>query len=76
MEPLTYLGSTSQFSRIGPGVIIKSPMKVWTGNSNHKKLGEENASAIDIEQRILKKLGHHHRIVPFVRPSNDITAAS
>jgi hypothetical protein len=76
MEPLTYLGSTSQFSRIGPGIIVKSPMKIWKGNSNHKKLEEENASAIDIEQRILKKLGRHRRIVPFVHPSNDTMAAS
>lgn len=76
MESLPYLGSTSQFSRIRPGVIVKLPVEVWKGNPNHEKLEEENARAIAIERQILKKLSPHPRIVPFVCPFNHTVAAS
>lgn len=63
-----YRGSTSDFSRLSSGVIVKSPMKVWAGNPNRKRLEDENEKAISIERRILEKLGSHPRIVPFVHP--------
>ncbi|KAF2195603.1 kinase-like protein [Zopfia rhizophila CBS 207.26] len=66
MKPLTYRGSTSDFFRIGPGVIVKSPMKVWVKNPNHKKLEEEMERAISFERRVLEKLGSHPRIVPYL----------
>jgi hypothetical protein len=68
MESLTYRGSTSEFSRFDSGIIIKSPMKVWAGNPNSKKLEEEMEKAISFERRILEKLDSHPRIVPFVQP--------
>ncbi len=70
MESLTYHGSTSDFSRFNSGIIVKSPMKVWAGNPNYKKLEEEMEKAISFERRILEKLGSHPRIVPFVHPPN------
>jgi hypothetical protein len=68
MEPLKYRGSTSDFSRFNSGIIVKSPMKVWAGNPNRKKLEDEMEEAISFERRILEKLGSHPRIVPFVHP--------
>jgi hypothetical protein len=68
MEPLMYRGSTSDFSRFNSSIIVKSPMKVWAGNPNCKKLEKEMEEAISFEQRILEKLGSHPRIVPFVHP--------
>jgi len=68
MESLTYRGSTSDFSRFDSAIIVKSPMKVWAGNPNCKKLEEEMEEAISFERRILEKLGSHPRIVPFVHP--------
>ncbi|KIV97856.1 hypothetical protein PV10_01560 [Exophiala mesophila] len=65
MEPLHYVSSTSQFSRIGPGLVVKAPMEVSKENPNHKQLEEHNAKAIDVEAQILKRLGRHPRIVPF-----------
>jgi hypothetical protein len=70
MESLTYRGSTSDFSCFDSDIIVKSPMKVWAGNPNRKKLEEEMEKAITFERRILEKLGSHPRIVPFVYPSN------
>ncbi len=65
-----YRGSTSNFWRFDSDIIIKSPMKVWTGNPNCKKLEKEMEEAISFERRILEKLERHPRIVPFVHPSN------
>ncbi|KAH9218053.1 kinase-like domain-containing protein, partial [Leptodontidium sp. 2 PMI_412] len=66
MNSLTYRGSTSVFSRFDSGIIVKSPMKVWAGNPNCKKLEEEMEKAIFFERRILEKLGSHPRIVPYL----------
>jgi hypothetical protein len=71
MESLTYRGSTSDFSRLDSVIIIKSPMKVWPGNPNRKKLEKEMEEAISFERQILEKLGSHPRVVPFVhRPTS------
>ena len=69
MQRLSYLGSTADFFDAGDGVVIKSPMKIWSGNENRRALEAKNAEAISIEQKILERLGHHPRIVPFVLPS-------
>jgi serine/threonine protein kinase len=77
MESLTYRGSTSDFSRFALGIVVKSPMKVWAGNPNCKKLEEEMEDAISFERRILEKLGSHPRIVPFVHsPTSQATTLS
>ncbi|CZT13927.1 uncharacterized protein RAG0_17513 [Rhynchosporium agropyri] len=66
MESLSYRGSTSNFSRFESGIVVKSPMKIWAGNPNHKKLEIEREEAIAFERQILKKLGDHPRIVPYL----------
>ncbi|KAF2105676.1 kinase-like domain-containing protein [Lophiotrema nucula] len=66
MQRLPYLGSTSHLFGAGDGVVIKSPMKIWEGNANRKALEAENAKAFDIERKILERLGHHPRIVPYL----------
>ena len=76
MEPLHYVSSTSQFSRIGPGLVVKAPMEVSKENPDHKQLEEHNAKAIDVEAQILKRLGRHPRIVPFAKPPNETMASS
>jgi len=57
MEPLEYMGITSQFSRASPDHFIKSPMKVWRGNPNYQTREEENAKAIAIEAQIPEETG-------------------
>ncbi|CZS96270.1 uncharacterized protein RCO7_04970 [Rhynchosporium graminicola] len=66
MESLSYRGSTSNFSRFESGIVVKSPMKIWAGNPNHKKLEIEREEAIAFERQILEKLGDHPRIVPYL----------
>jgi serine/threonine protein kinase len=68
MKRLPYLGSTADFFSAGDGVVIKSPMSIWSGNENRHNLEAKNVEAISIERRILEELGHHPRIVPFVLP--------
>jgi hypothetical protein len=68
MQRLAYIGSTSHFFDGGNGVVIKSPMKIWEGNTNRQALEADNAEAFRIERRILERLGDHPRIVPFVLP--------
>jgi hypothetical protein len=62
MELLTYTGRTSQFFRKSPRCVLKSPTKLWKGESE-----DEFKTAFKIEAQILERLGHHPRIVPFVR---------
>ena len=69
MQRLSYLGSTADFFDAGDGVVIKSPMKICSGNENRRALEAKNAEAISFEQKILERLGHHPGIVPFVLPS-------
>jgi hypothetical protein len=57
MESLMYRGSTLDFSRFDSAIIIKSPMKIWAGNSKRKKLEEEMEAAILFERRIFEKIG-------------------
>jgi hypothetical protein len=64
MKRLPYLGSTADFF----SAVIKSPMKVWSGNPNWHSLEAKNVEAISIERQILERLGCHPRIVPFVLP--------
>lgn len=66
MECLPYIGSTSSFFRIGPGVIIKRPMKIDKTFLCREAFEKENQDAILIERKILEKLGKHPRIVPSV----------
>jgi hypothetical protein len=66
MKPLSYRGSTSDFFCVCPGVVVKSPMKVWAKNPNRKELEQEMERAISFERQVLIKLGSHPRIVPFV----------
>jgi hypothetical protein len=49
MESFTYRGSTSNFSRFNSGIVIKSPIKVWAGHPNRKKLEKEIEEAITFE---------------------------
>jgi serine/threonine protein kinase len=62
MEPLPYTGRTSQFFRLSLDRVLKSPTQLWKGDSE-----DEFRIAFKIETQILQRLGHHSRIVPFVR---------
>jgi hypothetical protein len=76
MQSLSYRGSSSDFYRIAEGVVLKAPMKVSEENPNREALERANMKAINIERQILETLGSHPRIVPFVRPYDDILLES
>ena len=62
MQKLEYIGSTSTFYRLRPGVIVKKPKTGWVDTQ-----GEEDCvRAINLEHQILQHLGSHENIVPYV----------
>ncbi|KAL9101971.1 MAG: hypothetical protein Q9163_002829 [Psora crenata] len=67
MDRLNWRGSTSQFERTAPGVILKAPMKFWMEHAE-PETRKEVEKAFFIEKQILERLGGHPRIVPFVHP--------
>jgi len=66
MVALKYNGSTSTFSRVRPGVILKSPTQVWKESSSYDQLTRKFALNFSIERRIYEKVGDHPTIVKFV----------
>ncbi|KAG9230401.1 kinase-like domain-containing protein [Amylocarpus encephaloides] len=60
MAALKYYGSTSSFSRVRPGVILKSPTQVW-----EEKLTKEFARNFLVKRQIFDRLSDHPRIVRF-----------
>ena len=66
MAALRYEGSTSTFSRVRPGVIIKSPKQVWKESSSYNELTQKIAYNFYVERQILQRLGNHPRIVKLV----------
>ncbi|KAF2869153.1 kinase-like domain-containing protein [Massariosphaeria phaeospora] len=60
MEPLPYIGRTSQFFRESSKRVLKPPTKLWKGSCE-----DEFKTAFRIEAQILEKLGHHPRTVPY-----------
>ena len=67
MEPLPYTGRTSQFFRMSFKRVLKSPTQLWKGDHE-----DEFRTAFRIEAQILERLGHHSRIVPFVRAIHNL----
>ncbi|KAF2453058.1 hypothetical protein BDY21DRAFT_404083 [Lineolata rhizophorae] len=63
-------GSTSDFFRVAPGRILKTPMKVCDGVPNREALEERNGASIAVEKQILERLGNHPEIVPYLGPQS------
>jgi serine/threonine protein kinase len=65
MPDLTAPRSNLLLNPINLGV-LKSPTQLWKGNSE-----DEFRIAFKLEAQILERLGHHSRIVPFVRANHN-----
>lgn len=63
-------GSTSHIARIAPGVIIKCPRFSWwhSKKAAEKWFVRDMKRSFDVEERLLKILGLHPRIVESVGP--------
>lgn len=67
-------GSTSRIARIAPGVIIKCPrFSRWHSvKAPEKWFVRDMKRGFEVEERLLKLLGLHPRIVESVAPSIDL----
>lgn len=61
--------STSRFSRVQPGVILKYPVEVWKESRAFQRLTDEIANSFSVERQIFNKLGVHPRIVRYISRS-------
>jgi hypothetical protein len=72
-EGLGFLGSTSTFTRISAGVLVKSPLQISEDLPDHRERTERNGRAIALEIRLLERLGPHRTIVPCVFCSSTVS---
>ncbi|KAK5995962.1 Spindle assembly checkpoint kinase-like protein [Cladobotryum mycophilum] len=61
-----YIGSTSMFCRVKPGVLLQYPMPLCNASTGPNELTERFAHKFLVERQILPLLGSHPRIVPYL----------
>jgi hypothetical protein len=63
-DPASWLGSTSKFLQVQPGVILKYPI-TRSRSSMCQRRADEIIKKFDVERQILEALGAHPRIVRY-----------
>lgn len=63
-DPESWLGSTSKFLQVRPGVILKYPV-TFSQSCLCQTRSDEIAKNFDVERQILEALGEHPRIVRY-----------